>query len=79
MIDVNIHKAKTELSKLLALVEQGEEVVISRRNVPVAKLVSISKVRTEKRNAGALAHLCKNLPEDLFLKPMSEEEISDWE
>jgi prevent-host-death family protein len=39
MDPVNIHAAKTQFSKLLARVERGEEVVISRSGKPVAKLV----------------------------------------
>lgn len=36
---VNVGRAKTELSKLLASVEAGEEVEIARNGVPVARLV----------------------------------------
>ena len=36
---MNIHYAKTNLSRLLEAVDQGEEVVISRAGKPVAKLV----------------------------------------
>ena len=36
---VNIHDAKTNLSRLLAEVEKGEEVIISRANKPIARLV----------------------------------------
>lgn len=36
---VNIHKAKTHLSRLLARVEAGEEIVTARRGKPVARLV----------------------------------------
>ncbi len=36
MIEVNIHEAKTQLSKLLARVALGEEVVIARAGEPVA-------------------------------------------
>jgi len=36
---VNIHQAKTNLSRLLSRVELGEEIIISNRGVPVAKLV----------------------------------------
>ncbi|NOY93788.1 MAG: type II toxin-antitoxin system Phd/YefM family antitoxin [Deltaproteobacteria bacterium] len=43
MIDVNIHEAKTQLSKLINAVLRGEEVVISRRNEPVARLVPLEK------------------------------------
>ena len=36
---VNVHEAKTHLSKLLERVEAGEEIVIARNGKPVAKLV----------------------------------------
>jgi prevent-host-death family protein len=36
---VNVHEAKTQLSRLLQDVEDGEEVVIARNGTPVAKLV----------------------------------------
>ena len=39
MKPVKIHEAKTQFSRLIALVEQGEEVTIQRGDVPVAKLV----------------------------------------
>jgi prevent-host-death family protein len=37
---VNIHQAKTHLSQLLQEVEQGQEVVIARSGVPIARLVA---------------------------------------
>jgi prevent-host-death family protein len=40
-VEVNIHEAKTHLSRLIDRVEQGEEVTIMRSNVPVAKLVAV--------------------------------------
>jgi prevent-host-death family protein len=43
-MEVNIHEAKTHLSKLLARVLSGEEVVIAKAGVPVAKLVPVKKV-----------------------------------
>lgn len=39
MKTVNIHEAKTHLSRLLEQVERGEEVVIARAGVPVARLL----------------------------------------
>lgn len=41
MDTINIHEAKTQLSKLLVRVEFGEEIIIANRGVPVAKLVPI--------------------------------------
>jgi prevent-host-death family protein len=38
-MEVNIHQAKTHLSRLLQKVSEGEEVLISRAGVPVARLV----------------------------------------
>lgn len=43
MIEVNIHEAKTQLSRLIRAVLDGEEVVISKRNKAVARLVPIEK------------------------------------
>ena len=40
---VNTHEAKTQLSRLLALVEKGEEIVIARNGKPIAKLVSAAE------------------------------------
>jgi prevent-host-death family protein len=39
MKQVNVHEAKTHLSRLLQAVEEGEEIVIARDGEPVAKLV----------------------------------------
>lgn len=50
MEQVNVHEAKTTLSRLLERVEQGEEIIISRSNVPVARLVSAKPVM--KRTLG---------------------------
>ena len=43
---VNIHEAKTHLSRLLARVAKGEEVVIAKAGKPLARLVAIEKPRT---------------------------------
>lgn len=40
-MEVNIHEAKTHLSRLLQRVAGGEEVIIARAGVPVAKLVAV--------------------------------------
>ncbi|HEX3820984.1 MAG TPA: type II toxin-antitoxin system Phd/YefM family antitoxin [Candidatus Sulfotelmatobacter sp.] len=42
-MEVNVHEAKTHLSKLLARVALGEEVVIAKAGKPVAKLVPLSE------------------------------------
>lgn len=42
---MNTQEAKTHLSRLLAAVEQGEEIVIARNGKPVARLVAVEKPR----------------------------------
>jgi prevent-host-death family protein len=48
---VNVHEAKTHLSRILERVEAGEEVVIARAGRPVARLVPYAR-RTEPRPLG---------------------------
>jgi prevent-host-death family protein len=45
VMDVNVHAAKTQLSKLLDLVEDGEQVVITRHGKAVAQLVPVHLLR----------------------------------
>ena len=52
MIDVNVHEAKTHLSKLLTRVRGGEDVTISRYGHPVARLVPC-KPQNKARQGGA--------------------------
>ena len=49
MIEVNIHQAKTQLSRLIAKVEEGEEVVIARAGEPVAKLVRADRSKQSRK------------------------------
>jgi prevent-host-death family protein len=42
-MEVNIHEAKTHLSRLLERVAMGEEVIIAKAGTPVAKLVALKK------------------------------------
>jgi prevent-host-death family protein len=48
---VNVHEAKTHLSRLLERVSEGEEVVISKAGRPVARLVPAGE-RPERREPG---------------------------
>ena len=75
MVVVNVHQAKTQLSRLLARVEAGEEVVIARRGEPVARLVGCKPPRKRRPNIlkGRVV-----IP-DSFLDPLPEEELTAWE
>jgi len=45
---VNMHEAKTHLSRLVERAAQGEEIIIARSGKPVAKLVPLTKDRTPR-------------------------------
>jgi prevent-host-death family protein len=59
METIGLFEAKTHLSELVARAEQGEEVIITRHNKPVAKLVPISQVSADlmARRRVAIAEL----------------------
>ena len=75
MVVVNVHQAKTQLSRLLARVEAGEEVVIARRGEPVARLVGCRPA--SKRQPDVLKD--KLVIPDGFFDPLPEEELQAWE
>jgi prevent-host-death family protein len=49
VIEVNAREARTHLSQLLARVEAGEEVLISRAGQPIARLVPARRPRGKRR------------------------------
>jgi len=49
MTSVNVHEAKTNLSKLLRRVAAGEEIIISNRGVPVARLTPVPQNRGRRQ------------------------------
>ena len=75
MSAVTIHAAKTNLSKLLARVEAGEEIVIARGKTSIAGLLPIHPPRT--RHFGAMKGIVSVGPE--FFEPMTEAELEEWE
>ena len=74
MAQVNVHYAKTHLSKLLERVERGEEIVIARAGKPVARLVAAPPPVLRKggfmKGHGWIA--------DDFDAPMTPEELAEW-
>jgi antitoxin (DNA-binding transcriptional repressor) of toxin-antitoxin stability system len=52
MIRINIHEAKTHLSKYLARLRRGEVLMICRRNVPIAEVRAVPPERTAPRPLG---------------------------
>lgn len=75
-MQVNVHEAKSQLSRLLELVEEGEIVVIARHGEPVAELVPV------RRKAGFPFGIAREEPlvpaGDEWWQPMSDAEAEDW-
>ena len=77
-MQVTIHAAKTNLSKLIEAALRGEEVVIARGDKPVARIVPIGPIRPKQPfQYDILAHLVKGPIPDFG--PMSNEELDALE
>jgi prevent-host-death family protein len=77
MATVTIHQAKTQLSKLIARAEAGEEIVIARGKEPVVKLTPVVE-KSAKRKPGYLRGQV-DIPDSFFFDPLPEEELRLWE
>ncbi len=75
MATVNVHEAKTHLSRLLAQVEAGEEVTIARNGKPVARLVAAR----ERGRPQPDVFKGRVVVPDSFFDPLPEEELRLWE
>jgi len=74
MITVNVGDAKTSLSRLIALAERGEDVVIARQGTPVVRLTPVKHRLPE---FGFAAY--PQTSDQTLFEPMSEEDLSLWE
>lgn len=76
MTTVNIHEAKTQLSRLIAEVEAGGEVVLARNGKPVARLVRCDGAPVARR-FGAMKGRAATT--EAFFAPLPEDELAAWE
>ncbi len=73
MLKINIHQAKANLSRYLTAAAAGENVVICKRNVPVAELRALPRASTAPRPIG-LARGSFELPPSFF-EPLPDEVV----
>ncbi len=73
---VNVHEAKTHLSRLLDEAVNGEDIVIARSGVP---MVHLSPVNKAARPGGFLKGIWPDFQDDDFFSQLSEEELDFWE
>ena len=70
---INVHEAKTHLSRLLDQVAAGEEIVIAKAGKPIAKLTAV------KAAAPRRPGLIKGRVTDAFFEPLPPEELDAWQ
>ena len=73
---VTVHAAKTQLSRLIHEACNGEEIVISRRDVPVVRLVPV-RPKPKCRKFGAMKGRAKVTA--AFFEPLPAEELAVWD
>ena len=73
---ITVHEAKTQLSRLIERACAGEDIVISRGQTPVVRLVPVSAPKPA-RKFGAMKGRAATGPE--FFEPLPEDELASWE
>lgn len=76
MIKLNIHEAKTHLSRYLGRLVRGESILLCKRNVPVAEIRPIPPGRKTKRPVG-LAKGKVKIPADFF-EPLPSDVLASF-
>ncbi len=77
MKSVTVHEAKTHLSKLVAAVREGEEVIVCRGQEPVARIVPLRSRPRARPRVGEVTSAPVSYTEDCFL-PVTDEEAAEW-
>lgn len=75
---VNIHEAKTHLSRLADRAHGGEEIVLAKAGKPWARLVPLAPEKKAKRKPGGLT-VTGEIPDSVWFDPLPEEELRLWE
>ena len=73
METVNIHEAKTQLSRLLARAHAGEEIIIAKAGTPYARLIPLEPAVQRKPG------IAKGAVTDAFFEPLPDDELQEWE
>ena len=75
---VNMHEAKTHLSRLVAAALAGEEVILARGGKEIARIVPFVNPPAPRRLAGLHAGPVGPDFEERSMAPLSEEELKEW-
>lgn len=70
---INVHEAKTHLSRLLDRVRAGESIILAKDGTPYARLVPLGPPSEGRRPGRAVGRVT-----DAFFEPLSEDELRLW-
>lgn len=76
---VNVHEAKTNYSKLLERARAGEEIVLAKDGMPVAKMVPYDAPKPKKRVPGRFKDFLSDIPDSVWFDPLPDDELALWE
>lgn len=76
---VNVHQAKTHLSKLLDRAHGGEEIVLAKAGKPYARLVPLASEEPAERQLGTFSHKVAPIDDEALFGELPEEELRSWE
>lgn len=71
---VNVHEAKTHLSRLLEQAHGGEEIILAKAGKPYARLVPLAPAESGRRPGRLKGRLS-----DAFFDPLPADELAGWE
>jgi antitoxin (DNA-binding transcriptional repressor) of toxin-antitoxin stability system len=77
MIRLNVHQAKTYLSKYLDRLAEGEIILLCKRNTPVAEIRAVAPLRKTKRPIGLAKGTFKITKS--FFNPLPDEVLDAFE
>lgn len=77
MIKLNIHEAKTHLSRYLGRLARGESILLCKRNIPVAEIRALPPQRKTKRPVGLAKGKLKVPPE--FFEPLPPDMLASFQ
>jgi antitoxin (DNA-binding transcriptional repressor) of toxin-antitoxin stability system len=77
MIRINVHEAKTHLSRYLARLARGQRIILCNRNVPVAEIRPLPQPRRSARPIG-LAKGSFAVPASFF-EPLTDDDLDAFE
>ena len=70
---INVHEAKTHLSRILEDVRSGDDIVLAKNGVAYARLVAVERAATRP-----MGFLTGHLP-DSFFEPLPDDELDAWD